>query len=271
MTQKITVQGNPVRILEIDGEKYISLTDMTANFEGGSSLIENWLRNKNTVEFLGVWESLHNPNFNSPEFEGIKNEAGTNRFLLSVKKWVETTNGKGLTAKTGRYDSGTYAHEDIALEFGAWLNPEFKLYLIKEFKRFKQIEAQRLSQEWQLNRVLSKINYRIHTDAIDRHLIPPHISNKDKWQWFTSEADILNLALFGQTAKQWRAGNPNADGNIREFATQEQLLVMANLEVLNSQFIKEGLSKNERLQKLNEAAISQMTSLLKNTSVKKLK
>jgi hypothetical protein len=271
MNPKIVVKDKPIRILEINGEKYISLTDMTTDFEGGSTLIESWLRNKNTIEFLGTWELLHNPDFNSPEFEGIKNEAGTNRFLLSVKKWSEKTNGKGLTAKTGRYDSGTYAHEDIALEFGAWLSPEFKLYLIKEFKRFKQIEAQRASQEWQLNRTLSKINYRIHTDAVDQYLIPGNIPNNLKRPWFTGEADILNIALFGKTAKQWRKENPESEGNIRDYATQEQLLVLTNLEVINSQFLKEGIPKPERLKKLNEAAISQMTSLLRNNSVKKLK
>lgn len=270
MNPKITVRGASIRLLDIHGEQYISLTDMVASFEGGSGLIEQWLRNKNTIEFLGVWESIHNPDFNYPEFEGIKNGAGTNRFTLSVKKWVEQAGGKGLTAKTGRHDSGTYAHEDIALEFGAWLNPEFKLYLIKEFKRFKQLEERRLSKGWQLHRALSKINYRIHTDAIDQHLIPPHIENKDKWTWFTSEADMLNLALFGQTAKQWRQENPNDEGNMRDNATQEQLLVLSNLEVLNSQFVKEKLSKQERLLKLNEAAISQMTSLLRNSSAKKL-
>lgn len=270
MTSKIIVRDNPIRVLEIHGEKYLSITDMTASFEGGSDLIEKWLRNKNTIEFLGVWEALHNPEFNSPEFEGIRSEAGTNRFILSVKKWVEKTGGLGLTAKTGRYDSGTYAHEDIALEFGAWLSPEFKLYLIKEFKRLKQIEAQRASKEWQLNRTLSKINYRIHTDAVDRHLIPKHVPGKLKWSWFTDEADILNAALFGKTAKQWRKENPASDGNIRDNSTKEQLLVLANLEILNSQFVKDGLSKAVRLKKLNEAAISQMTSLLKNSSVKKL-
>ncbi len=270
MTSKIIVRGNPISVIEVESEKYISLTDMTASFEGGLDLIEKWLRNKNTIEFLGVWEKLYNPNFNSPEFEGIRNEAGTNRFLLSVKKWREKTGGTGLQAKTGRYGSGTYAHEDIAIEFGAWLNPEFKLYLIKEFKRLKQIEAQRASKDWQLNRALSKINYRIHTDAVDQHLIPPRTPNKLKWSWFTEEADILNLAMFGKTAKQWRGENSNLEDNIRDYATQEQLLVLANLESLNSQFIKDGLSKQERLKKLNKIAIEQMKSLLGSSAMKKL-
>jgi hypothetical protein len=271
MTKKLTVHGNQINVIEIDGEKYISLTDMTVSFDGGLSLIEKWLRNKNTIEFLAVWEKLHNPDFNSPEFEGIRNEAGTNRFMLSVKKWKEKTNGKCLHAKTGRYGSGTYAHEDVALEFGAWLNPEFKLYLVKEFKRLKQIEAQRLSKDWQLNRALSKLNYRIHTDAVDAHLIPEKTPNKLKWPWFTEEADLLNLAMFGKTAKQWRSENPKLDGNIRDHATQEQLLVLSNLENLNSQFIKDGLSKTERLRKLNETAITQMKSLLNSPAMKKLK
>lgn len=270
MTPKIIVQGNPIRVIEAEEEKYISLTDMTVSFGGGSELIEKWLRNKNTIEFLGVWEKLNNQNFNSTEFEGIKNEAGTNRFMLSVKKWVEKTGGKGLSAKTGRYDSGTYAHEDIAIEFGAWLSPEFKLYLIREFKKLKKIEAQRDSKDWQLSRALSKINYRIHTDAIDKHMIPPHIANKDKWPWFTSEADILNLALFGKTAKQWHEENTEAEGNIRDHATQEQLLVLANLESMNSQLVKDKITKQERLKKLNEMAIDQMTALLKNNVIKKI-
>lgn len=268
--EKIIVKGSQIHVMEIDWEKYLSLTDTVSNFEWWSSLIENWLRNKNTIEFLGVWESIHNEDFNSIEFEGIKNEAWTNRFILSVKKWKEKVNGKWLIAKTGRYNSWTYAHEDIALEFWAWLNPEFKLYLIKEFKKFKELEAQRLSKDWQLNRALSKINYRIHTDAIDEYLIPKEIPNKMKWPWFTTEADLLNMALFGQTSKQWKNENPDLDWNIRDFAIQEQLLVLSNIEVLNSQFVKEKIWKEERLKRLNEAAISQMKSLLKNKSVKKL-
>ena len=269
MTPKITVQGNSIQISEIKGEKYISLTDMAREFGEPNVLIANWMKRKDTLEYLGVWEKLHNQNFKPLEFEGFRNEAGTNRFTLSPQKWTERTNASGMTSKSGR-NGGTYAHEDIAIHFGQWLSPEFSLYVVKEFKRFKQIETQRASKDWQLNRMLSKINYRIHTDAIDQHLIPHDVKNKNKWGWFTSEADILNLALFGKTAKEWRNENSDLEGNMRDHSTQEQLLVLANLEILNSQFVKEKLPKAERLQKLNEAAISQMTSLLNNASVKKL-
>lgn len=269
MAEKIIVHGNQINIIEVNGQKQISLTDMARDFGDPNVLIASWMRRKDTMEYLGVWEKLHNPNFKPHEFEGLRNEAGTNRFNISPQKWVEITGAIGITSKSGRY-GGTYADEDIAIHFGQWLSPEFSLYVIKEFKRLKLLEEQRSSKDWQLNRTLSKINYRIHTDAIDRHLIPPHMPNKEKWQWFTSEADILNMALFGKTAKQWRTENPNLEGNIRDYANQEQLLVMANLEVLNSQFVKEKLSKKERLHKLNEAAIEQMTALLKNSSVKKL-
>ncbi|MEI7510980.1 MAG: KilA-N domain-containing protein [Candidatus Peregrinibacteria bacterium] len=269
MSPSITVQGNPIRILENAGEKYISLTDMTKEFGESDVLIANWMRKKDTIEYLGIWERLHNEYFKPLEFEGFKNEAGTNRFSISPQKWIDGVNALGIVSKSGRY-GGTYAHEDIALHFGQWLSPEFSLYVIKEFKRLKQLEAQRSSETWQLSRALSKINYRIHTDAIDLHLIPQKTPQNLKWTWFTEEADILNMALFGKTAKQWRVENPQAEGNMRDFATQEQLLVLANLEVLNSQFVKEEIAKEDRLQKLNEAAITQMTSLLRSPSLKKL-
>ncbi len=269
MTQQLNIHGNQISILEINGEKYISMTDLARNFGEPNVMIASWMKRKDTIEFLGIWEKLNNPNFKPHEFEGFKNEAGTNRFNLSPQQWIEKTNATGISSKSGRY-GGTYAHEDVALHFAQWLSPEFNLYVIKEFKRLKQIEAQRLSKDWQLNRALAKINYRIHTDAVDLHLIPAKTPNKLKWPWFTEEADLLNLAMFGKTAKQWHKENPTLDGNIRDHATQEQLLVLSNLENLNSQFIKDGFSKEERLRKLNEAAITQMKSLLGNSSIKRL-
>jgi len=266
---KISVKGNSIQVKDINGEKYISLTDMAANFGETSVLIANWMRNKDTIEFIGLWEQLHNPDFNSHEFEGIKSESGTNRFNMSPKRWIETVNATGITSKGGRY-GGAFAHDDIALHFGQWLSPEFSLYVVKEFKRLKQLEQKRLTKDWQLNRALAKINYKIHTDAVDKHLIPPKTLNKQKWPWFVSEADLLNIAMFGQTAKQWRESNPGLDGNIRDHATQEQLLVLANLETLNSQFIEDGISKKDRLKKLNIIAIRQMKALVENKAVEKL-
>jgi len=202
---------------------------MVSHFDGKNALIENWLKNKDTVLFLGIWEQINNPDFNSPEFEGIRNEAGRNSFYLSAKKWCQATGAVGLIAKAGRY-GGTYAHKDIAFEFGSWLSPEFKLYLIKEFQRLKDDENERLSLAWNLNRTLSKINYRIHTDAIKANLIPPEISSAQASFTYASEADILNVALFGRTAKEWRAEHPDEDGNMRDHASIQQLLVLANIE-----------------------------------------
>jgi len=235
------------------------------------SLIEKWLRNKNTIECLGIWETLNNPNFNSLEFEGIMKEAGLNRFVLSVKKWTETTNGLGLLAKTGRYGSGTYAHKDIAFEFGSWLSAEFKLYLIKEFQRLKEEESTRQSLEWNLQRTLAKINYRIHTDAIKETLLPPALYQQHANMVYASEADMLNVALFGKTAREWREAHPDDEGNIRDQAALEQLVVLVNLESINSMLIRQGQSQLERLVQLNEIARTQMKSLLANPSVKRLK
>lgn len=267
---KIEVRGTEITILSSEGNDFISLTDMVRNFEGGSSLIEQWLRNKDTILFLGVWEELNNPDFNSPEFDGIRNEAGRNSFYLSAKKWIEKTNAKGLIASAGRY-GGTYAHKDIAFEFGSWLSPEFKLYLIKEFQRLKEEENERLSLQWNLHRTLAKVNYRIHTDAIKENIIPPDITKKQQGIIYATEADVLNVALFGKTAKQWREENPKADGNLRDQATIEQLLVLANLESLNAEFIRMDLSQSERLLKLNQTAIAQLKSLMGNKNLKKLK
>ena len=266
----IAVRGTSITIISHEKEDYISLTDMVKNFEGGYTLIEQWLRNKDTVLFLGVWEQINNPDFNSLEFEGIKNEAGRNIFYLSVKKWVESTSAKGLVARTGRYGGGTYAHKDIAFEFGAWLSPEFKLYLIKEFQRLKEDENMRLSLDWNLNRTLAKLNYRIHTDAIKSHIIPPLIDRKREGFIYANEADVLNVALFGKTAKQWRDENPEQKGNIREYANLEQLLVLANIESMNAEFIRMGLPQPERLRKLNQIAITQLQSLTGNANIRKL-
>ncbi len=266
---KINVQGTAISILSQKESDFISLTDMTKSFDGGSALIENWLKNKDTVLFLGVWEQINNPNFNSLEFEGIKNEAGRNSFYLSSKKWIETTNAIGLVASAGRY-GGTYAHKDIAFEFGSWLSPEFKLYLIKEFQRLKDEEMLRLSQEWNLNRTLSKINYRIHTDAVKNYVIPPELSAKEQGIVYASEADVLNMALFGKTAKKWKQENPELEGNIRDYATIEQLLVMANIESINAELIRLGLSQSKRLIELNQMAIRQLKALSSNATIKKL-
>ncbi|MFZ2657381.1 MAG: KilA-N domain-containing protein [Victivallales bacterium] len=267
----ISVKGSSISVIEINGQDYISLTDMVRNYEDGLSLIEKWLRNKNTVEFLGIWERINNPDFNSPEFEGIMLEAGLNRFTLSVKKWISTTNGIGLLAKTGRYASGTFAHKDIAFEFGSWLSAEFKLYLIKEFQRLKEEEGGRLKLEWSLQRTLAKINYRIHTDAIKDNLVPSCLTKQQISTVYANEADTLNVALFGKTALEWRELNLEKEGNIRDNASLEQLVVLTNLESINALLIRQGLPQGERLVKLNEVAISQMKSLLCNKTLKKLK
>ncbi|MGB0745181.1 MAG: KilA-N domain-containing protein, partial [Opitutales bacterium] len=253
----IEVQGTPIKVQMIGEQDYICLTDMVSGFEGKGALIENWLKNKDTILFLGIWEQINNPEFNSLEFEGIKNEAGRNSFYLSAKKWADATQAIGLVAKAGRY-GGTYAHKDIAFEFGSWLSPEFKLYLIKEFQRLKDDENERLSLSWNLNRTLSKINYRIHTDAIKDQLIPAQVSKAQAAITYASEADLLNVALFGQTAKQWRDAYPDLKGNIRDHASIEQLLVLANIESMNAEFIHMQLSGSERLVKLNTIAIRQM-------------
>jgi len=265
----IEVQGTAITILSRKEGDYISLTDMVRSFEGGGALIEQWLKNKDTVLFLGVWEQLNNPDFNSLEFEGIRNEAGRNSFFLSAKKWMELTRGRALIASAGRY-GGTYAHKDIAFEFGSWLSPEFKLYLIKEFQRLKEDENHRLSLAWNLNRTLSKLNYRIHTDAIKAHLIPSEVTAAQAAMTYANEADLLNVALFGNTAKQWREANSTLDGNMRDHATIEQLLVLANLESMNAEFIHMGLPQGERLKRLNQIAIRQMQTLTAHPGLARL-
>jgi len=270
MTKKskvIDVQGKAITILADKEQDFISLTDMVRDIENGLALIEKWLRNKNTIEFLGIWEEMYNSDFNSPEFEGIKSQAGLNRFVLSVKQWVTKTNSKGIVAKAGRY-GGTYAHKDIAFEFASWISPQFKLYLIKEFQRLKDEEYKQLG--WDIRRNLTKINYRIHTDAIKQNLIPAALSKQQISLVYATEADLLNMALFGKTAAQWRAENPNEKGNIRDFANVSQLVCLSNMENLNAVFINEGLEQAERLTRLNQIAIQQMKILVEDRTVRKL-
>ena len=256
----IQVQGAAIAVVTDGTADYISLTDMAKKF-GDDVLIYGWMRNRNTLEFIGIWEQINNPNFKGLEFETFKNQAGLNSFSLTPRKWIEATNAIGFQSRAGRYGGGTYAHRDIAFEFGSWLSPEFKLYLIKEFQRLKEDENRRLSLAWNLNRTLSKLNYRIHTDAVKQHLIPAEVTATQATLAYATEADLLNVALFGHTAKQWRDANPKLDGNLRDHATIEQLLVLANLESLNAEFIHMNLSPGERLRKLNTIAIRQMQTL----------
>lgn len=241
---------------------YISLTDIAKKREGEypGYVIQNWLRNKSTVAFVGLWELIHNPNFNCVEFEAIKNEAGLNSFVLTPKRWVETTNAIGIVTKAGRY-AETYAHKDIAFEFASWISPEFKLYIIEDYQRLKEGENARLSLGWNLNRELSKLNYRIHTDAVKVNLIPPMLTPQQISYTYASEADLLNTVLFGKTAKEWRDSNLEEKGNIRDHATIHQLLVLANMESYNAILIKQGKNQDERMQLLHELAVQQMTTL----------
>ena len=267
----ITVQGTAISIISQKTEDYISLTDIARYKDSAHTddLIRNWLRNRNTVEFLGVWERLNNPSFNPVEFDGIRIQAGLNSFTLTPKQWIEKTGAIGLLSKPGRY-GGTYAHKDIAFEFASWISVEFKLYLIKEFQRLKEDEGQRLSLAWNLNRTLAKLNYRIHTDAIKEHLIPPTVTAAQAAITYANEADVLNVALFGKTAKQWRETIPKLDGNMRDHATIEQLLVLANLEGMNAEFIRMELPQGDRLKRLNEIAIRQLQTLLARGDIKRL-
>lgn len=258
----IEVKGSVVTVLSLPTTDFISLTDIAKHKEPDRAdhVIQNWMRNRNTVEFLGIWESLHNPGFKPLEFEGFRNRSGLNSFVLTPRQWIETTSAIGIQSKSGRY-GGTFAHKDIAFEFAAWISVEFKLFLIKEFQRLKDDENQRFSLSWNLNRTLSKLNYRIHTDAIKTHLIPPEVTQARAAMTYASEADILNVALFGQTAREWRDANPKLDGNMRDHATIEQLLVLANIESMNAEFIHMQLPQGIRLSRLNEIAIRQMKIL----------
>lgn len=267
---KIEVRGTEITVIRREDEDYISLTDIakSRNPAHPDDLIRNWLRNRNTLELLGIWEQLHNPAFNPVEFDGIKKQAGLNSFTLTPKQWIGKTAAIGIVSKAGRY-GGTYAHTDVAFEFASWVSVEFKLYLIKEFQRLKEDENRRLSLAWNLNRTLAKINYRIHTDAIQTHLIPAEVTAKQAAITYANEADLLNVALFGQTARQWRDANLGQDGNMRDHATLEQLLVLANLENMNAEFIHMELPQGDRLKRLNAIAIRQM-KVLTARSVKQL-
>ncbi len=268
----IEVQGLAITVLNRNSQDYLSLTDIARyrNSQEPFAVINNWMRSRSTIEFLGLWEKLCNPDFKPLEFERFKNEAGSNYFVLSPQRWIESTQAIGITSKAGRY-GGTYAHRDIAFEFASWISSEFKLYLIVEFQRLKDDENDRLKLDWNLQRTLAKINYRIHTDAIKETLLPPAITKAQSALVYANEADLLNVALFGQTAKQWRDAHPDAEGNIRDHAPLEQLVVLTNLESLNSVLIRQGLPQPERLLKLNEIAITQMRTLLSANNVKRLK
>ncbi len=273
MSKSIIIQNININIkTSKDGDDYICLTDMakSKNPDFPAEVVRNWLKTRYTVDFMGSWEKMHNPSFNLVEFDQVRNQAGVNSYILSPEKWIRSTNAIGIRSSAGRY-GGTYAHKDIAFEFATWLSPEFKLYLIKEFERLKIDEGHRLSIGWNLNRTLSKLNYRIHTDAIREHIIPALLSREQENFIYADEADVLNVALFGKTARQWRDENKDKDGNIRDYASIEQLLVLANMESINAEFIRMGLIQKDRLFKLNQTAIIQIKSLLRNDTVKRLK
>ena len=257
---KITVKDTEVSVIKVQNEDYISLTDMLKAKEG-EFFFSNWLRNRNTIEFLGIWEKLNNPDFNYVEFDIIKTVAGLNNFRLSAKEWMERTNAIGIVSRAGRY-GGTYAHKDIAFEFAMWISPEFKVYLIHEFQRLKSIEEAK--QGWNAKRELAKINYHIHTSAVSRNLIPDRVTVDQLRYMYASEADILNVALFGMTASEWRNANPEMSGNIRDQASINELICLSNMESMNSVKINEGLSQSDRLSRLNEMAIFQMEILTNN-------
>ena len=259
---KIIVKDTIVSVLKVNEEDYVSLTDML-KAKDGDFFFSNWLRNRNTVEFLGIWEQLNNPNFNCAEFDIIKSQAGLNNYRLSAKEWMEKTKAIGIISKAGRY-GGTYAHKDIAFEFAMWISPEFKVYLIREFQRLKEEEQKQIG--WSAKRELSKINYRIHTDAIKKHLIPEEVTASQASVIYAEEADVLNVAMFGMTAKQWHEKNPDLKGNIRDYASINELICLSNMENLNAVFIDQGVPQPERLIKLNKIAIHQMSVLENNNS-----
>ena len=267
--QTLNIDGTEIVLVHKNEQDYISLTDM-ARSQMEEVIIIKWLSLKNTIEYIGEWEAMYNPGFNYTEFGTIKNAAGSNNFVLSAKQWIEKTGAIGVSAKAGRY-GGTFAHKDIAFHFGMWISPRFQLLLVKEYQRLKDDENSRLKLEWNLQRTLSKVNYRIHTDAIKEKIIPQQITPLQAATIYASEADLLNVALFGKTAAQWRTGNPDADGNVRDAATLEQLVVLSNLESINAVLIHQGLQQGERLKQLNTIAITQLKSLLGNKQLAKLK
>jgi len=267
-SKKIIVEGKEITILSEEENEYISLTDML-KAKDGDFFISDWLRNRNTIEYLGIWESVNNPDFNYGEFAIIKSYAGLNSFKLSIKEWVEKTGAVGIKATAGRY-GGTYAHPDIAFEFGMWISPQFKIYLVKEFQRLKSLENQKNQVQWNFQRLIAKINYQIHTDAIKENLIPKELSRQQISFVYADEADLLNVALFGITAKEWRAVNKEKEGNIRDFATLEQLVVLSNLESINAMLIHQMIPMDERLKQLNAIAITQIKSLMQSRSLKNI-
>ena len=263
-TDVLHVQGIDVGIYSEDfRNEYISLTDIARyrNSEDPRFAIQNWMRNRNTIEFLGLWESLHNPDFNRVQFDTFRVEAGLNRFVMTPSKWIGMTNAIGITVKAGRYNGGTFAHSDIAMEFASWISSEFKLYLMKDYRRLKYDENSRLSLSWNLNREISKLNYRVHTDAIQQNLIPADLTKEQQSYVYADEADVLNVALFGMTAMQWRSLNPGKKGNIRDYASLQQLLVLANMESYNALLIGQKISQPDRLQALRTMAIKQLQTL----------
>ena len=270
--ETVTVQGTEVAIRTHRQDDYISLTDVAKykDVQNPRFIIQNWMRNRNTVEFLGIWELLYNPNFNRVGFEAVRNQTGLNSFVMTPQKWIDLTDAIGITSKAGRYGGGTFAHKEIAYEFASWVSVEFKLYLVKEFDRLKNEEVRQQALEWNLQRTLSKINYRIHTDAIKEQIIPKEVTRAQAAAVYASEADLLNVALFGMTAAEWRAANPNKDGNMRDHATLEQLVVLSNMESINALLIRQGLPQGERLIQLNTTAITQMKSLVSASIPKRL-
>ncbi len=269
---KIKVKNVEIVLFKQDKVDYISLTDIAKykNNFAPADVVKNWIRNRSTIEFLGLWEKINNLSFKLVEFDAFRNEAGSNAFVLSPQRWIKKTNAVGIISNSGRYGGGTYAHKDIAFEFASWISAEFKLYLIKEFQRLKEDENRRLSLGWDAKRILAKVNYKIHTDAIKKHIIPNLLTKKQVEFVYANEADVLNVALFGLTAKEWRDKNFDKEGNIRDYSTIEQLVCLSNLESLNAEFIRQGIKQNERLKNLNEVAIVQMKSLLGNKGLKKL-
>ena len=253
-------------------DDYISLTDIAKhrNPEFPADVVKNWMRLRSTLEFLGLWEELNNPNFNMVDFDQFKKDAGSNAFVMSPQKWIKSTNAIGLISKSGRYGGGTFAHKDIAFEFASWLSPEFKLYIIKDYQRLKEDEGHRLALDWNVKRILVSANYKIHTDAIKENLIPPELSKQQQGYVYADEADLLNVVLFGKTAKQWRSENPGVKGNIRDYATIEQLLVLTNLENLNAYLVKQGIPQSERMRKLRDTVVYQLKTLAGSKGAREL-
>jgi hypothetical protein len=269
MKKEITTLGIQIGIQQKGNLDYFSLTDIAKfrNKSQSDDIIKNWLRNRNTIELLGLWEQIYNPNFKTVEFDGFKKESGLNSFVLTPKKWIQSTNAIGIISSSGRY-GGTFAHKDIAFEFASWISIEFKLYLIKEFQRLKEVESNQLNHQWSVQRTIAKINYQIHTDAIKENLIPAALTKEQASMIYANEADLLNVALFGITAQHWKSENPTLEGNMRDHATLEQLVVLSNMESINALLIQQGLPSQERIMQLNQVAITQMRSLVESKKIK---